>query len=565
MNFQGRRMLRLAGMAALCWAAAAVAGGPGYVNSRGQWTAFKAERARQPIAALRLTNPGKNPGGLRYTLSFEDVTAATGVGFDDPVEGEARRQTLASVMDYLGVILDHQGRIDVFATMSQVDGTGAPAHGSPLFGEDPGYFGGFPFQHITEIADPCRPDNCGADLPDMTLEVDFGYAFNRHPARPEAGEYDLFSTLLREIVRGLGVISLSRADGSSVNGAQTLTRWDDMLYTGNGLKLWSADGSFNATPDALQGSAGGVVFQGPRATSRLGLTPLVNTPAAFAEGVSLAGWSEAISQVAARGAALAPGVQRRALALFELQALADLGYRLADSKRLLFPWISNNGGQFESVIVVNNFGATTANVRFTARREAANEDETTEFISIPPRGFLKRRAAVLFPGLGSGPGYAVEVESDSPNVRGRWVTNNLQALSGASPSQGVAVEAPFDLAAAGERAGEHVLFGYLPAIDGFISAPVIVNIGDRPIEVTLYIFNEAGEVLAEEDLGELAPFRPFARVTGSFVENPQGDLYAVASADEGGLLTGVAFVFNQPESETAIGNATSIAFTPPDQ
>jgi len=553
------RFLTLAVIAA---AAPLWAGGAGYLDAQGRWASFAPQRMAAARAAAAKRRVAKAPGALRYTLVFEDE--GTGAGFDDAAAGEARRLALTAAMDYLGTVLDHRGSVDVFVMASEADGTGAPAHGSPLFAEEPGYAGGFAFQHITQIADPCRADNCGEDLPDMMLQVDFGFPYGQHPAAPAAGEYDLFSVLLRELTRGLGFVSLAAADGSSVNGAQTRTRWDDLLYTDDGVKLWNADGGFASTPAELLGPGGGVEFRGARTMARLGQAASVHTPAAFTPDVSLASWGPALSATAARTVEVTPGRMQRGLALFERQALADLGYALRDARIVLFPWVSNNGGQFESVLALSNYGPDPLNVRLTARREALDQEEVTTFIAIPPRGLLKRSAAELFPNLGSGPGYAVVAEADGPSLGGYWVTNNLEALSGASPSQGVAVPVAADLAASGDRAGRHLLFGYLPVTDGFISAPVVVNIGDAPVDVTYYFFNEAGQLVGDFDVEALPPFRPFARVTSFFVGESDGDLYAVASAGDGGLLTGVAFVFNQPESETAIGNATAISFTPPE-
>jgi hypothetical protein len=235
-------------------------------------------------------------------------------------------------------------------------------------------------------------------------------------------------------------------------------------------------------------------------------------------------------------------------------AAADTG-----SKTLIYPWVSNNEGAFESIFVVNNYGSSTATVQMTARRE--NGDTDTNNAQIPPNGFLQMSASALFPALGSGPGYTVELTADSSKVEGQWVTNLLQAASGASPSQGVAVNAA--LAGPGQRAGDAVMFGFLPLTETFVSAPVVVNLGADPTDITLYFYDENGTEVHRDTtlLVGVTPKRPFARVANTLVPENTGDVYMIARSNDGSPLTGVVFVFNG-ESEPAIGNVTGIDFNP---
>ena len=223
--------------------------------------------------------------------------------------------------------------------------------------------------------------------------------------------------------------------------------------------------------------------------------------------------------------------------------------------RLLFPWVSNNQG-FESIVVVNNLGQTEATITLTARREDGPEEQMERVI--PSGGFLKESAASLFPELGFGAGYTILLESPQGQLRGRWVTNNLAAASGRSPSQGVAIRLPGEGESPSVRMGQSILFGFLPISENLISAPVVVNAGAAPTDVTLRFFNETGElVLTDEDsLRNLEPMRPFARVANDLVPQGSGDLYLIATSQDQ-LLTGVAFVFNTG-AEPAIGNVSAV-------
>lgn len=224
--------------------------------------------------------------------------------------------------------------------------------------------------------------------------------------------------------------------------------------------------------------------------------------------------------------------------------------------RLVYPWISNNA-QFESIIVMNNLGDTEAQVQLTGRRASGSPEVVP--CSIPARGFYAEQASNLFPSLGSGPGYTVELTSNNSQIEGRWVTNNLTTSSGSSPSQGVGIlldrpDSP-DM-------GNDLLFGYLPLTAGFTSAPVIVNVGDAATNVTMRFYDEQGQLVIQDSstLIGIEPFRPFASVANNLVPTDSGDLYMVASSPDQ-PLTGVVFVFNEG-AEPAIGNATAIDFNP---
>jgi len=229
---------------------------------------------------------------------------------------------------------------------------------------------------------------------------------------------------------------------------------------------------------------------------------------------------------------------------------ADGGTGQADKTRLLYTWISNRTGDFESILIANNFGDTAVTATLTARR-ASGEPEVVER-GIPAHGFLKERASSLFPGLGSGSGYTVTLEADTEDIRGRWVTNNLQSASGQSPSQGVAVVLP-ENGETNALIGTRLLFGFLPVTDSFNSAPVIVNIGDGPTTVTLEFYDATGAKVGQTSLENLEPNRPFATAANNLVTGDT-DVFLVATSDRQ-LITGVSFTFNSA-FETAIGNVT---------
>ncbi len=222
---------------------------------------------------------------------------------------------------------------------------------------------------------------------------------------------------------------------------------------------------------------------------------------------------------------------------------------------LIYPWISNRQGDFESIMVINNTGAAEATVTLTARRNGGESDQATR--TIPAGGFLEEPASTLFPNLPSGSGYAVTLTSPATAISGRWVTYSLQSASGRSPSQGVAV--PVTESGESDLLGRNLLFGYLPLSGDFISAPVIVNAGTEAADIDLKFYNSAGTLVAESTLEALAPGEPFAAVANTLVPAGTGDVIMTASSATQ-PITGASFVFNNVYFETAVGNAA--AFNP---
>lgn len=240
----------------------------------------------------------------------------------------------------------------------------------------------------------------------------------------------------------------------------------------------------------------------------------------------------------------------------------DMYFSACEGSNLIFPWISNSQ-RFRSILVLNNRNCLPIFITLKATR-FGGESQTVNR-EIPPGGFLEESTADLFPELGDGPGYVVQVRSDRAGLHGRWVTNNRDTASMASPSQGVAVSIPSDITkplAPNALVGSAMLFGYLPVFPGFFSAPVIVNVGEAPTDVTLYFYDKQGRRIdsATQTIIGLQPCFPFALVVGTILSglNASVSMVAVSSSEP---ITGVSFVFNQ-FGEPALGNATAIDYAP---
>ncbi len=226
---------------------------------------------------------------------------------------------------------------------------------------------------------------------------------------------------------------------------------------------------------------------------------------------------------------------------------------------LLLPWVSRNA-QFESLVFVNNPTDIPAELTLTGLRATGDGASTT--VTINPRGSLKGFVRDLLPSMGEGSGMTIRVTSSTRDLTAGWVTNNLDAPSGRSPSQGLAV--PVNLSPSDEI-GQALMFGHLPATEGFTSAPVIVNISERPADVTLYFFNNNGDVLHVDRSSAVAlePFRPFAAVVSQLLPGAPEDVVLIAYSPNA-TLAGCGFVFNS-DLEPALANARSVGFIPPDE
>lgn len=286
----------------------------------GQWAWAEASStqsfARKSLAA------DETVGGA-FTVSYEDVNFETGVGFDDPVSGAARRDTLRAVLLYVSSVLDVPGTADLLVRASQTDGRGALASAGPYLLPFSGFQGGLVFEHLTSAVDPL------SDELDGTLTVDFGYRWSTDADGPSPVEFDLYSTLLHEVTHALGILSVVGSDGGSALGNQggfgLFSIFDSFLVRGaTGQPLYLDEGEINASSEDV--TSEDVIFAGSRSAAEYGSFPPVFAPSPFLEGSSIGHWSFETGANVVMLPAVERGEGRREYASWELQALADLGY-----------------------------------------------------------------------------------------------------------------------------------------------------------------------------------------------------------------------------------------------
>ena len=257
-----------------------------------------------------------------FDFTFEDVVNGTGIGFDDPVLGTERQNTLIAVGNYIDSVLNESGNIDITISSTDDPGSGVLGSGGPTFSSGPfgilaSFENGNGFDSIT------GPDGPGED---GSLTINFGLNFNSGLDSPTGSEFDLFTVALHEFGHVLGVISASSSEGVPLLETfsdSAFTGFNSFLELGDGTPLFGADGEFLGTASDL--TSGDVFFNGENANANNGGSPVpIFAPATFSTGSSLS--HVELPGDSVLNFSIAPGAEIREFNGQELGILADIGF-----------------------------------------------------------------------------------------------------------------------------------------------------------------------------------------------------------------------------------------------
>ncbi|MCB9191091.1 MAG: T9SS type A sorting domain-containing protein [Flavobacteriales bacterium] len=192
----------------------------------------------------------RNGDGPTFNLTYLDQANGTGVGFDDPNLGAARRATLEAAFAYYASLMEDYGSADIEIRESF---SGNPV--SNPFGYSAAYYFGskgfnqpFTKAHITTGNDPYGP------YPDGYMQFNFHPNLNYNyvvGANPASDQYDFYTIALHEILHILGFTSYSTATGESAASEGIYTSFDGFLAGHDKDALFEVTGSGPTTQVSL--------------------------------------------------------------------------------------------------------------------------------------------------------------------------------------------------------------------------------------------------------------------------------------------------------------------------
>ncbi len=272
---------------------------------------------------------------VTFNVTFEDVTANNGIGFADPNEGAARRQTITNVTNYLSTVLDGRGSANfVFRASENKPNSNTLASFGPTRGSYTGqqfFYNGLPYQRLrmgNTVFGPNDTDGAGS--------FNFGKNFYAGTGTVPADQFDMYSTALHEITHGLGWIDGVGPGGvPDANRTQfpVLSSWLRRGSGTNATPLWERDvnspnyGKFvgdQSTFTNANDANTGLFFHGPFAKEIFGGAVPMFAPNPYQEGSSIAHTN--VNPVALMNPSTPRGPGERTYKPFEIGMLMDLGY-----------------------------------------------------------------------------------------------------------------------------------------------------------------------------------------------------------------------------------------------
>lgn len=296
-----------------------------HMDGPGHWVVVDEAQAKPRRSTLSLSITAND---ITMNVDFMDPD---GAGFLDPDQGQNRRDALVAALNTIAGELKYPGAtLDVTVQESEnKPDADYIAYGWTSFPAGLyGFSNGAAFERLTNGGD------IDPTIGDLVCQVNFGQPLYSGVEPPPSDQYDLTSVLLHEFTHAMGYLSLAYLDVyGQVKSAQndgnpgTFSRWDNMLVTASGAKLFTAGGRFVGDPAILEGSSPGVYFDGAAAKTFMGGgRPQVFTPSVFNPDSSLSHWKLTMANTIMTPFAV-KGRACRVFGPLDLAVLKDLGWK----------------------------------------------------------------------------------------------------------------------------------------------------------------------------------------------------------------------------------------------
>jgi len=221
---------------------------------------------------------------------------------------------------------------------------------------------------------------------------------------------------------------------------------------------------------------------------------------------------------------------------------------------IIFPWVTNNEN-FRGFVVINNLNSSPVEITLKATRPTGFTLPQSETVTrtLEPMEQLVETADNLFPSMGDGSAFMIQLTSSADDIKAGFVNNGTQSESGFSPSQANVIQT--------SDAANTLFFNYMTVTEpaeGF-SAAVVINMGDTDADVEFYAYQN-GTVLGDPIVINIPAKTPIARLSTDLAPGAEGAIMVVAHSDEVALL-GTVFIFNA-KLEPSMANAVAISAVP---
>lgn len=216
------------------------------------------------VLFLLLGAPSAVGQGMSFSITFDDVDNATGVGFDDPVFGSVRRSALLSSANELAAYFNHPGAsVSLQVLESETDGSGLPVvgkacHDVSQFSTNGGFFE--PYSLLQAESPTYSSSQVCPNGGTMNATFDFGDVYDFDSSDGVVG-WDFDTVAKHGMLRGMGYGSdgilaggntpygRSSYDPSRNRSFDAMSQY--LFFDEFGTEpLWGPVGTYNADPNA---------------------------------------------------------------------------------------------------------------------------------------------------------------------------------------------------------------------------------------------------------------------------------------------------------------------------